>query len=130
MFLNKKGWSLREMLLLSGVLLLFLIIAIFYIFRLYNSFGEEASVSYYYDLEDRLENNAKTYLSDYYTSELTNDEIIISRNVLRNYNLDVDLKDSEGNVCSGYVKAFQLDDDIIVSAYIKCPNYTTNGYED
>lgn len=130
MFLNKKGWSLREMLLLSGVLLLFLIIAIFYIFRLYNSFGEEASVSYYYDLEDRLKNNAKTYLSDYYTSELTNDEIIISRNVLRNYNLDVDLKDSEGNVCSGYVKAFQLDDDTIVSAYIKCPNYTTNGYED
>ena len=77
--------------------------------------------------------NGEKYIREQLESILkqigSNDEIIISRNVLRHYNLDVDLKDSEGNVCSGYVKAFQLDDDTIVIAYIKCPNYTTNGYE-
>ena len=33
--LNKHGWGLKEMLVLSGILVLFLIIAIYYIFSLY-----------------------------------------------------------------------------------------------
>ena len=39
--LNKKGWGLKEMLLLSGLLVIFLFIAIFYIYILYANFDKD-----------------------------------------------------------------------------------------
>ncbi len=36
--LNNKGWGLAEMLILSGSLLLALLVAIYFIYQLYNSF--------------------------------------------------------------------------------------------
>lgn len=130
MQLNKNGWGLREMIVLSGFLLLFLIVAIYYIFELYNSFDKEVTVKTYYDMEEKLEEQARIYLNDYYEANLTSEEITISRNVLRNYNLDVNLVDNDGNACSGYVVAYKTKGVTYVDAYIKCNDYTTQGYED
>lgn len=41
MRLNKNGWSLNEMLLLSGILIIFLLVAVFYISSMYNNFDME-----------------------------------------------------------------------------------------
>jgi len=71
MHLNKNGWSLKEMLLLSGILVLFLLIAIYYIVSLYNNFGEEVKATNYSLLEKRLEDKALIYLNDYYNTSAT-----------------------------------------------------------
>ena len=39
MKLNKNGWGLVEMLVLSGILLLFLLIAVYFIHKLYGLMG-------------------------------------------------------------------------------------------
>ncbi len=127
--LNKHGWGLKEMLVLSGILLLFLIIAIFYISSLYQELDLETTSKYYHDLERELENSASVYLNDYYDGDLSSDEITITRSTLRAYDLDVDLQDQNGHVCSGYVIASKTHGEESIDAYISCPNYTTDGYE-
>ena len=127
---NKNGWSLKEMLLLSSILLLFLLVAIYYIVSLYNNFDSEVKATNYSLLEEKLEKRALIYLNDYYDEILTNDNITITRSVLRSYNLDIILEDNEGNACSGYVIAHKTHDKIYTKSYIKCNKYMTDGYEE
>ena len=128
--LNKHGWGLKEMLILSGILMLFLVIAIYYIFTLYQEMGKEMNTNYYHDLEKDLEDNAKVYLEDYYDDNLTSAGVTITRSTLRAYDLDVSLRDPDGDVCSGYVIASKTHGEESIDAYISCPDYTTDGYED
>ena len=130
MHLNKNGWSLKEMLLLSGILVLFLLVAIYYIATLYINFGEEVKETNYSLLEERLEDKALIYLNDYYNDMLTSEEVTITRNVLRSYNLDVVLEDNKGDSCSGYVIANKTHGKVYTKAYIKCNGYMTEGYEE
>ena len=128
--LNKHGWGLREMLVLSGILILFLIVAIYYIFTLYQEMGREVNNNYYHDLEEDLRKSAQVYIEDYYDGTLNSDGITITRSLLRTYDLDVSLTDRDGNACSGYVIASRTHAEDSIRAYISCPNYTTDGYED
>ena len=130
MHLNKNGWSLKEMLLLMGILAIFLIIAIYYIVSLYSNFGMEVKETNYNLLEKDLEKQAVIYLNDYYDDLLTNNDITITRNVLRNYDLDIALEDNKGRSCSGHVVAHKTHGEIYAKAYIKCNNYMTEGYEE
>lgn len=128
MLLNKHGWGLREMLILSGLLIIFLFIAIYYIYSLYNNFNKEVSYNYYYDLEEKLEEKALIYLSDYYDGILTSDNMVITRNALSLYDLDIALLDRNSNTCDGYVVANKSRGIINKKAYIKCKKYETEGY--
>lgn len=130
MKLNKHGWGLREMLFLSGILILFLFVAIYYIYTLYDSFNEEVSVKEYYDMEDKLEENVRIYINDYYEADLTSEKVIIDRSTLRYHDLDVSLLDSNGDACSGYAVVNKSRGIVNVEAYIKCNNYMTEGYEE
>lgn len=130
MLKDKRGWGLKEMLILSGILALFLIIAIYYIYTLYQSLDLEVTQNYYHDLEDKLEYNAHVYLEDYYDKNLDSTGVTITRSILRAYDLDVNLKDNKGKACSGYVIAKKTHGEEIINAYISCPNYMTDGYED
>lgn len=129
MKLNKHGWGLREMLILSGILILFLIIAIYFIYTMYNNFEGEINAGYYQGLEEKLENQAKVFISDYYVEPLSTDKVTITRSVLNSYNLDVNLVDKDNNACSGYVTAYKSQGNEIYKSYIKCPRYMTEGYE-
>ena len=128
--LNKNGWGLQEMLILSGILILFLGIAIYFIYGMYNSLGEEATVGQYKRLEESLENQASIYLSDYFNEALTSTNLIITRNILRSYNLDITLTDTNNNPCSGYVIANKVMGKTNIKGYIRCVNYQTEGYEE
>ncbi len=128
--LNKNGWGLQEMLILSGVLVLFLIVAIFFIYRLYADMGNEFNNDYYVSMEEDLERNALIYLEDYYNDTLTSDEVTIATEVLEQYDLGVILSDSMGRDCSGYVVASKSMGKTNVKGYISCSNYTTEGYEE
>lgn len=128
--LNKNGWGLKEMLLYSGIIVLFFLVAIYYIVSMYKEIDIPVSEVSYQDLEKQLEDNTLIYLNDYYTGFLDSDGIIINRSVLKANNLDVALIDSNNNACSGYVYANKTHGVIGVKAYIKCKGYTTNGYEE
>ena len=128
--LNKHGWGLQEMLVLSGVLILFLFIAIYYIFTFYQEMGLEVSNNYYHDLEQDLVESAQVYIEDYYDGDLTSDGITITRSILRAYDLDVSLRDQDGHLCTGYVVASRTHGEDLYQAYISCADYATDGYED
>ena len=116
MLKNKHGWGLKEMLILSGILMLFLVIAIYYIYTLYQSLDMEVASNNYTELEEKL--------------ELDSTGVTITRSLLRTYDLDVDLEDNKGRACSGYVIAKKSHGEEQIDAYISCPDYTTDGYED
>ncbi len=128
--LNKHGWSLREMLILSGILIVFLFIAIYYILIMYKDLDLNITNNYYDNLESRLEENATVYLEDYYEGDLSSEEIKITRGMLRSYDLDIELRDKDGHVCAGYVVARRTHGEDDIKAYISCPDYTTEGFED
>lgn len=130
MLKNKHGWGLKEMLILSGILMLFLVIAIYYIYTLYQSLDMEVASNNYTELEEKLEYNANIYLKDYYDKNLDSTGVTITRSLLRTYDLDVDLEDNKGRACSGYVIAKKSHGEEQIDAYISCPDYTTDGYED
>ncbi len=128
--LNKKGWGLQEMLILSGVLVLFLIIAIYFIYKLYSEIGNEFNDDYYVKIETNLEKNALIYLEEDYNDILTNDDVTIDAAVLEEYGLGVDMNDKLGKSCSGYIIANKSMGKINVKAYINCSGYETDGYEE
>ncbi len=126
--LNKKGWGLIEMLVLMGILALFLLIAIYYIYNMYNDMGNNQD--YYHDLENNLKTNAQTYLDNYYEGTLTSENIIITSDLMKNYGLGVSLIDPVGRDCQGYVTVNKSKAVRNINAYISCPSYTTPGYEE
>lgn len=128
--LNKHGWSLREMLILSGILIVFLFIAIYYILIMYKDLDLNITNNYYDNLESRLEENATVYLEDYYEGDLNSEGLKITRGMLRSYDLDIELRDKDGHVCAGYVVARRTHGEDDIKAYISCPDYTTEGFED
>lgn len=127
--LNKYGWSLREMLILSGILIVFLFIAVYYIFTMYRDLDLEIGNNHYSNLEEKLEENAIVYLEDYYEGDLNSGGLKITRGMLRSYDLDVELRDKDGHVCAGYVMARRTHGEDDIKAYISCPDYTTEGFE-
>ena len=127
--LNKKGWGLKEMLLLSGLLVIFLFIAIFYIYILYANFDKDVINKQYDNLENKLKNATEVYLDKYYEDTLTNDYVTISLKVLRAYGLDVALYDYNGDPCNGYVRVNKSKAIVNIEPYISCEKYETSGYE-
>lgn len=127
--LNKHGWSLREMLILSGILVVFLFIAVYYIFTMYRDLDLEIGNNHYSNLEEKLEENAIVYLEDYYEGDLNSEGLKITRGMLRSCDLDVELRDKDGHVCAGYVMARRTHGEDDIKAYISCPDYTTEGFE-
>ena len=118
------------MLILSGILIVFLFIAVYYIFTMYKDLDLNITNNYYDKLESRLEGNATVYLEDYYEGDLSSEEIKITRGMLRSYDLDIELRDKDGHVCAGYVVARRTHGEDDIKAYISCPDYTTEGFED
>lgn len=127
--LNKHGWSLREMLILSGILIVFLFIAVYYIFTMYRDLDLEIGNNHYSNLEEKLEENAIVYLEDYYEGDLNSEGLKITRGMLRSCDLDVELRDKDGHVCAGYVMARRTHGEDDIKAYISCSDYTTEGFE-
>lgn len=130
MKLNKHGWGLREMLVLSGIIILFLLIAIYFIYVFYYGFNKEYRASYYQELENNLQDQAEVYLNEYYENNLTSEKLTITKDVLESNHLNINLVDKNDHACSGYALAYKTHGKISIEPYIKCPKYETTGYED
>lgn len=127
--LNKNGWGLQEMLILSGILIIFLVIAIYFIYTMYSEIDFMGN-DYYVNMEKDLESNTREYLDKYYDGVLTSDDVIIAEEVLEQKGLGVNLVDKVGNMCSGYAVANKSKGNISVKGYIDCGKYKTDGYKE
>lgn len=113
--LNNRGWGLNTLLILGACLLVFLLIAAYYIYSLYSVLGIDRK-SVYHDLENKLVQAAQNYNvnKDY-----------ISYETLKKNNYIDGLYDNNGNECNGYVVYKNYE----YKAYIDCEYYTSNGYD-
>lgn len=130
MKLNKNGWGVMEMLALVGVLTLFLLLTIYLITSFSKAFYKEARTTDYSKLEKKLENQTLIYLNDYYEGILTNEGMIITKEMLLNNGLDAQIIDNGGFSCDGYAFASKSRGIIMIKPYISCKNYETDGYKE
>ncbi len=125
MKLNNKGWGTTEMILLCCGLFIFLLIAVFFINRFYNSLGKEATSNYMH-LETSLANASKEYIDDN-NIIVTNSLIINAEDLIANNYIN-QLKDSKGNICTGYAKIVNNSSIMEYQGFIRCKNYETPNY--
>ena len=117
MKLNKRGWGLKEMLIMSAILFALLLIVTYYIISLYHDLAINDR-KYYTDLEVKIQTAAVKYTTLYGEKEY------ISLDDLKNVNLIDALNDENGNRCNGYVKVKGYN----YYSYVSCDDYTTSGY--
>ena len=126
MKLNKNGWGTIQMLLLTAGLLIALIIAIFFISKLYGSFGNSIGNRQYMDLETKLETAARRYIED--NNMEVYGEYRLTYSTLKTSNYIDNLNDLSGNSCNGYVDVTNVDNINHYRGYILCNNYQTVDY--
>lgn len=127
---NKKKFQItRGMLILAAVILVVIIIVIIIIVHSVKSKEPEYTTSDFKHLEDRMEEEAPTYISQN-NIELTSEEIKIDlKDLLLENGGSIDSsKVKATKVCKGYVIATKVDSEVY-KPYISCGNYyTTEGY--
>lgn len=136
--LNNKGWGLKAMLVIVALIL----IAGFISYCLYmKMFGSTDIMNSAANLESKNNTSEKEVIS--YSKEETDMQEAVTKYIK---NEDIDMSDvtvmyiklsilvkngyvkeitSDNVKCSGYVKVTESSK----KAYLKCPNYTTSGYE-
>jgi len=137
MKLNNHGWGLNEMLIYCGILLFFLMIAIFFIIQLSNSLGDTFKNSItggitYSMVEENVCNATFGYIEKYYNEEIGTGTITVSVDNLLKYDMlsKASLKPmDEDNYCNGYALVKNLNDELVIDSYIKCDNYETDNYQ-
>lgn len=127
---NKKKFQLtRGMLILAAVILVIIIIIITIIVHSVKSKEPEYTTNDFKHLEDRMEEEAPTYISQN-NIELTSEEIKIDlKDLLLENGGSIDSsKVKATKVCKGYVIATKVDSEVY-KPYISCGKYyTTKGY--
>ena len=126
MKLNNKGWGTMEMILLVCGLLIALLVAIFFISKLYGSFDKTISNKNYFELETKLESAAKEYVRD--NNIQIDGETRISYETLKEHNKIDNLYDQDNNSCTGYVTISRIDNVNYYKGYISCPGYISDNY--
>lgn len=137
MKLNNHGWGLNQMLIYCGILFFFLLVAIFFIIQLSNSLGDALKGSLsdnvsYATVEENVKNSAVLYMNEYYKNEIGTGTITVTVDNLLKYKMleESDLIPSdEKTSCKGYALVKKENSSIIVTPYISCLNYETNGYQ-
>ena len=119
MKLNNRGWSLKEEIILSGILLFCLLVATFYIISFYSGVSE-VSKPVYKELEEKIEKAAIKYVNMYGENNVITSEVLEDNNLLTSF------IDSKREYCKGYV----LIKNDTYDPYIKCNEYKTKNFDD
>ncbi len=135
MKLDNRGWGLAELLVWCGVLLIFLLIAVFFIIQLSKSLGEAFKDSLKEDkttisIEENVENASLKYMKDNY-KDIGSGTITITIDNLKNgkYLNEKDIT-YNGAVCNGYALITKKDNKLNSDAYIRCGEYMTVGFQE
>ena len=154
MMLNNHGWGMRDMIIYTCILLLFLLFVAYSVSSLYDFLSkptenitdnqqpvddtpdekEEESpiivdIEYYENVEKRLKNATLDYFEKNPT-DLSIDILKLDLTTLVDLGYIDKIYDQTGEkLCVGYTNTYQdVDKDYIVEAYISCDNYITEGY--
>lgn len=132
MKLNKNGWGLVEMLILTGIIVFFFLVAIFLIYRLYSNMDKIVVNKDYVDTtafkntEISLEDAANRYLNNKYENLENTNTIVLTKNKLENMGYIVGAIHAD---CDGYVLSSIINGKNNSDAYITCSDYETTGFE-
>lgn len=158
MKLNNNGFGLRDMIIYTSVLLLFLLFAVYSIDSLHKTIEEDhleynekhqeliekakeenkkeeetekktVDYNYYSNLEDLFKRATMNYINDY-NFDLTVDIEKVSSDTLIGLGYISGFKDQFGNeTCTGYSNVYQDENfEYVIKSYISCSNYMTEGY--
>ena len=146
--LNNHGWGMRDMIIYSCVILIFLLITTYYVRSLYRglSMGEnvveedrtndadktpykEIDYSLYKNYEDRMSSVAIDYVIKYYSTLNTSIASVDLNDLIREGFIETLYDQRDGSRCMGYTNVWdQEDGSLRAASYIRCPSYTTSGY--
>ncbi len=141
--LNNNGWGLRTAILFTAIFIFCLLFSVVLINRwglrggdviidndsnIENKAETTDNTEYYEELETNVYEAIQLYINDNPKLLETKGNITITVKKLLNQGYLSSLEDGNGNSCSGYVDVYN-NIAINYNAYIKCPGYTTNGYE-
>ena len=147
--LNNHGWGMREMLIWSCVILIFLLIATYYVKSLYRGLSmsdkvetnevyeeeddtkptEEIDFDRYRRYEERMNNAAINYVKRYYSSLNTGIASVELWDLTNGGYIEILYDQVDHSRCMGYANVWDNEDgELKASSYIKCPSYTTEGY--
>ena len=128
---NKNGWGLPSAIFFIVLFFIALIIAIIGIKKFGLLDGNNSKLkNNYSQIENKLVEASKKYISEKYNNVLNEDILIIRISNLKENNYINNIKDEEGNSCSGYVEVYKNSSSkILYKSYIKCINYKTEGYD-
>ena len=143
--LNNHGWGIRDMIIYCCVILLFLLIATYYIKSFYEGFSnasntvvetkeeekgkKEINYSRYKDYEQRMNRAAINYVYKHYNG-LNNSIASIRLYDLTSGGYIEPLYDqADGTGCVGYSNVWDTEDGVLhASSYISCTSYKTDGF--
>ena len=126
MKLNNKGWGTLEMFLLCAGLFIALLVAIYFISKLYGSLENSTKNKPYFELEAKLEDAAIIYFNDY--NVVVSDGYDLTLSTLRHFKYIDEFNDENGNPCDGYVFVRIVDEIPQYKGYISCKDYKSKGY--
>ena len=147
--LNNHGWGMREMLIWSCVILVFLLIATYYVKSLYRGLSmddrvvtkevyeeeddtkptEEIDFDKYRRYEERMNSAAINYVKRYYNTLDTGIASVELWDLTNGGYIEVLYDQVDHSRCLGYTNVWDNEEgELKASSYIKCPSYTTEGY--
>lgn len=124
--MNKKGFTLIELMAVIVVLAIITVISVPIILNTINISKEKL----YKEQENKLVELAEEYLEDN-TIEETDSEIVITKeNLIEGGYIDeiYDFKSSE-STCEGYISITNYLSNPMYKAYISCDGYVTEGFD-
>jgi hypothetical protein len=146
--LNNHGWGMRNMLIYSCIILIFLLIATYYVKYLYRDLSmndndvtsevqeendtkptKEINYDLYENYEKRMNNAAINYVKRYYNTLDTGIASVELWDLTNGGYIETLYDQVDNSKCLGYANVWDTEDgELKASSYIKCPSYTTEGY--
>lgn len=128
--MKNNGWGLRMELVFVLMFLVCLCVSTILLNKvgLIGPNGENVSATYK-SLENRMVEASKKYVIEYYEGSRIDSTKIIRYRTLLNSNYITELKDNNGNECSGYVVVEKVNNSLIYTPYIYCTKYKSSGYD-
>lgn len=135
MRLNNKGWGLTTLIMCLGIILFFLLISVFYAGSFKNKIDNEAEKNnevdnnYYIELENKVDNAAVKYINENHIFINNGEMIVLKIEKFQELGYLENIVDYISNKpCNGYSTIKNENETYVVSSYISCDNYKTEGY--
>ena len=129
MISNNHGWSLKEMIVLSAILIMALMVATYHVMKFSKGVKDNSLTGNYIALENQVTAATEAYLQEYY-GKITSSLVISTDNLISYGFLSSDSFSNSNYSCKGYalVNGYNQEE-YSISSYIKCNQYETENYE-